>query len=327
MVGGPSATAFNALVVLLALTVLALVGLGSVIMRRVPDGRLVGVHSGLDDSGVAGPAPRWFGGSTATVVENAPSTAPRLSGGLAATVTGVAQRMDVAPEVLRGAAENVQARALATDETDHQTASQVRSEVRMGTRFLPVLPLAVAAVALVGGGRPVGLLGWSLLVLAGLLTMVGANWMGRLPEANIKLLREQENVLNDRLQWADQVAETLDTAELYAAAGADGIEALDAAAPNYVAHPVRQAIESAGSVARAPVGLDVRALETLVDDLSRAPEPEAAEELLRCGSETLWAHYRADLRRRVQLVRLGMIAALVCCFVPATLSVVLAFVR
>ncbi len=322
---GPSATAIDVLVVVLALTVLALVGFGSVIMRRVSDGRLVGASSGLDAFGVAGPGPRWSGSSTSIVVGNAPSGAPRLSGGLAATVTRVAQQMNVAPEVLCGAAANVQARALATDDTDRRTASKIRSETRMGARFLPILPLTAAAVAFVGGARPVGLFGWSLLVLAGMLTVVGANRVGRLPEANIKWLREQEHALNESLQWADQVAETLDTAELYAAAGAEGIEALEAAAPDYVAHPVRLAIESAGAVAPAPVGLDARALGTLVDDVSRASGPELAEEILRRGSDALWAHYRADLRRRVHLVRLGMVAALVCCFVPATLSSVLAF--
>lgn len=237
----------------------------------------------------------------------------------------VADASGVDPTLLRGAATDVQERARLADVAGDEADNRRWSESRRAAWSLPVLPVGLAAVLLVSVGGPTGLAGWSLLGIAVASMVFGVLWLGLLPGSKAVFLLDSERAIDARLQWLDQVAETLDTAQLYAAGGAGGAAALEAAAPAYVAHPLRRLLEGSEPETGPPYDPSEGVLEALVHDLACNTTPAATQQLVGSASAELRRRYRVDLERRVHLMRRRIVAAFVVCLVPVTAMVGAAF--
>jgi hypothetical protein len=238
---------------------------------------------------------------------------------------------------LRRVAWRSATRALRAEQDAIAAEVEARLTARLASWLFCAIPLLVVVIPLlVGSGLDARLfgstLGWLAAAAATALTVTGARWTSGLAHSEPRLLAARDRVLHARHRWADEVARTAETAQLYATAGWTASDALRAAAPESPDHPVCRALvrrptetetlwhgraERQVSANEDGVDDDMPALHALVLSLDRASGAAATAAVLDRASTALRERQRSLLRAQVRLTTLRTVGPLLACFLPA----------
>jgi hypothetical protein len=238
---------------------------------------------------------------------------------------------------LRRVAWHTAIRALRAEQNAIEAEVEARLTARLAGWLFCAIPLLVVITPLLAGGssnaRLFGsTLGWLAPAAATALTVTGVRWASGLARSEPRLLGARQRVLHARHRWADEVARTVETAQLYAAAGWTASDALRAASPKSPDHPVRRALvrrptdtetlwhgraERQVSANVDGVDDDMNALHALVLSLDRASDAPATADVLDRASTALRERQSSLLRAQVRLTTLRTVGPLLACFLPA----------
>jgi hypothetical protein len=252
-------------------------------------------------------------------------------------VVRLAAEPDVDSAQLRRVAWSTATRALRVEQNAIAAEVEARLTARLAGWIFCVIPLLVVVTPLLAGSasnaRLFGsTLGWLALAAATALTVTGVRWTSGLARSEPRLLGARARVLHARYVWADEVARTVETAQLYAAAGWTASGTLRAAAPASPDHPVCRALvrrptdtetlwhgRAEGQVPAHEYGVDddMHALHALVLSLDRASDAPATAEVLDRASTALRERQSSLLRAQVRLTTLRTVGPLLACFLPA----------